>query len=66
MVENCVRTLRLQLGMTQEALAERVGVSRQTIIAIERGGYVPSVLLALRLAEALARAIDQVFWLSSE
>ncbi|MFM2415271.1 MAG: hypothetical protein RI911_964 [Candidatus Parcubacteria bacterium] len=47
--------------MTQEALAEAVGVSRQTIIAIEKGNYTPSVLLAIKIAHAFDVPVEQLF-----
>jgi putative transcriptional regulator len=46
-IKNNVYELRTKATMTQEALAEKVGVTRQTVIAIERGNYTPSVLLAV-------------------
>ena len=49
--------------MTQERLAELVQASRQTIIAIEAGRYVPSLILAMRIAKALELPIDKVFTL---
>jgi putative transcriptional regulator len=60
---NSVRELRTAAELTQAVLAERVGVTRQTIIAIERGGYVPSVALALLLARELSEPVERVFWL---
>jgi putative transcriptional regulator len=47
--------------MTQQELAERVGVTRQTIIALEAGKYVPSLLLAFRLAAAFGVKVEDVF-----
>jgi putative transcriptional regulator len=62
-IQNEVRKLRFLHGeMTQEELARRVGVSRQTIIAIERGRYNPSVALALRIARVFGVPIEQVFY----
>jgi putative transcriptional regulator len=58
-----LREQRRAAGLTQAELAERVGVTRQTIIAIERGGYVPSVVLALLLATELSIAVERLFWL---
>ena len=58
-----LRDLRTGAELTQAALAERVGVTRQTIIAIERGGYVPSVALALQLARVLSTPVEALFWL---
>jgi putative molybdopterin biosynthesis protein len=63
--KNAVRQYRTRLGLNQEALAEQVGVSRQTIIAIESGGYTPSVTLALKLAYALDAPIESLFWLEN-
>ncbi|MBM3308102.1 MAG: helix-turn-helix transcriptional regulator [Candidatus Eisenbacteria bacterium] len=61
-VRNEVRKLRFLHGeMTQEELAARVGVTRQTIIAIEKGKYNPSVALALRIARAFGVPLEQVF-----
>ena len=60
-VVNKVQVFRTQSGITQEELAERVGVSRQTIIAIEKGNYAPSVLLALKLARFFKRNVEDIF-----
>ena len=60
---NDLKKLRAAQGMTQEALAERVGVTRQTIIAIEKAKFVPSVKLALALAAALEIPLSRLFWL---
>jgi putative transcriptional regulator len=57
-----VRKLRFLNGeMTQEDLARKVGVSRQTIVAIERGRYDPSVSLAIRIARVFAVPVEEVF-----
>lgn len=63
-LENSVRERRLERGWTQEELARATGVSRQTIHAIEKGGYEPSVRLALELAASLAASVSDVFWVS--
>jgi len=52
--------------MTQEELAQQVGVTRQTIISIEKGRYNPSVELALRLAEVFGVAVEDLFYLDTE
>jgi len=52
--------------MSQEALADAVGVSRQTIISIEKGGYAPSTFLALKLARTLGKTVEELFYLDSE
>ena len=64
-VANRVRELRAANDrMTQQALADAVGVSRQTIIAIESGRYSPSLEVALKIADAFGRSVDEVFWLT--
>lgn len=65
-VENCIRDIRLEIGLTQEELARRVGVTRQTIIAMEKGNYTPSVALALKLAHEMGSGVEQLFWLANE
>lgn len=66
-IHNEVRRHRFLSGeMTQEQLAARVGVSRQTIIAIEKGSYNPSVGLALRIAHAFGVPVEQVFRLGEK
>jgi putative transcriptional regulator len=61
-IQNRIRRLRFDHGeITQQALAERVGVTRQTIIALEAGKYVPSLLLAYRLATAFGVPVEDVF-----
>lgn len=60
-VLNSVQRLRSSAGVTQEQLASAVGVTRQTIIAIEKGNYTPSVLLALKIAKFFKQTVDQVF-----
>lgn len=52
--------------MTQEKLAEAVGVTRQTIIAIEKGNYTPSVTLAIKLAQFFKKDVKDVFQLKYE
>jgi putative transcriptional regulator len=61
-VTNRIRALRFAAGeMTQADLADRVGVTRQTIIAIEQGRYSPSLEVAFRIAHALRAPLDEVF-----
>jgi len=62
---NRLKEIRLQKELTQESLAEAVGVTRQTIIAIEKEKFVPSVKLALELALALNTSLQDLFWLES-
>jgi len=58
---NYVQQLRVANGNTQGELAEAVGVTRQTIIAIEKGNYTPSVLLALKIANFFKQPIEKIF-----
>ncbi len=61
-ISNHIRRLRFERGeLTQQALAERVGVTRQTIIALEAGRYAPSLLLAFRLARVFGVGVEEVF-----
>jgi putative transcriptional regulator len=61
-ISNQVRRLRFEHGeMTQQALADRVGCTRQTIIMLEQERYVPSLALALRIARAFGRPVEEVF-----
>lgn len=66
-VRNDVRTQRFLHGeMTQQELARRVGVTRQTVIAIEKGKYNPSVGLALRIASVFGMSVEELFSLDEE
>lgn len=61
-LNNNIRKLRFDNNeMTQEELAEKVGVTRQTIIAIEKGNYSPSLELAFKIAEVFEAKVDEVF-----
>ena len=60
-MQNNLKQKREQQGITQEQLANLVGVSRQSIISIEKGHYVPTTVLALKLASALMATVEDVF-----
>lgn len=60
-LHNNIRRLRFEKNMTQEELALRVGVSRQTVMSIERGATNPSVLLAYKISMALQVPVTDVF-----
>lgn len=62
-LENCLREARAAARWTQAELAERVGVSRKTINTVENGVFVPSTVLALKLARALGKSVEQLFTL---
>lgn len=60
-ISNRVFQFRSKKNITQEELAKAVGVSRQTIIAIEKGNYTPSVLLALKIAKFFKKRVEEIF-----
>ena len=60
-MKNSIREKRKALGLSQEELARRCGVTRQTVNAIENDKYDPTLALAFRLAEALGRTVDGLF-----
>jgi len=63
-IRNQIRRMRFEHGeMTQQALAERAGCTRQTIVVLEQGRYVPSLLLALRIATVFDAKVEEVFQL---
>ena len=61
-----IKELRARHNLTQDELAELVGVSRQTMLYLEKGKYNPSLVLAWRVAEALHATIGEVFYLSDD
>jgi len=63
---NHIKQHRARLGLTQEDLAQRVGVRRQTILAVERDYYVPSALLAFLIARELGMGVDELFELQAD
>ena len=65
-MQNLVRTEREARGWTQAALAEQLGVSRQTVVAIETGKYDPSLPLAFRISGLFGKAIEELFTPSTE
>jgi putative transcriptional regulator len=66
-IGNHLRRLRFEHGeLSQDALARRVGITRQTIVAIEAGHYAPSLELAMRLAREFDQGVDDIFfWLET-
>jgi putative transcriptional regulator len=60
-LENRLREARVAVGWTQAELAERVGVSRKTINTVENGVFIPSTVLALKLARALDASVEGLF-----
>lgn len=57
-----LKSARAAMDMSQQALAEKVGVSRQTINAIEKGDYNPTLNLCIAICRALGKTLDEVFW----
>lgn len=60
-MNNMIKALRDQLSMTQQQLADKVEVSRQTIISLENGKYNPSILLAFKISQVFHKPIEEVF-----
>lgn len=58
---NTVKEVRIEKGFSQKKLAEETGVTRQTIISLEKGSYIPSLLLAMKISECLNTSIDKLF-----
>jgi putative transcriptional regulator len=65
-VKNSLRERRVQAGLTQAELAAALGVSRQTVISIENGRYLPSLPLAFRIARLFEVPLEHVFELTEE
>ena len=65
-IKNEVNALRLERGVTQEDLAHELGVTRQTIIAIEKGNYSPSVHLVLKMARYFKQPVEHIFSIAYE
>lgn len=64
-MKNRVKEERKKNGITQEGLANLLGVSRQTIISIESGRYIPSTLLSLKISKFLDQKVEELFLLES-
>ena len=63
-LKNNIKEMRADKGITQEQLADAVGVSRQTIVAMEKGNYTPSLLLAMQITKYFKVSIEQLFRIS--
>ncbi|MGE6555599.1 helix-turn-helix transcriptional regulator [Exiguobacterium artemiae] len=63
---NRVKSLRSSNGWTQEQFAKMIGVTRQTIISLEKGSYTPSLLLAMQIARVFERPVESIFYLEEE
>ena len=65
-MKNRIRVARAEVRMTQQRLADAIGVSRQTINAIESGKFVPSTVLALKMANLFEKPVEELFILDDE
>ncbi|MBR5594223.1 MAG: helix-turn-helix transcriptional regulator [Bacteroidaceae bacterium] len=65
-MKNRIRVERAEVRMTQQQLADAIGVSRQTINAIESGKFVPSTVLALKMAQIFEKPVEEIFMLDDE
>ena len=63
---NTIRLERARLNLTQQELADKIGVSRQTINSIEANRYIPSTLLALRIASVFGKTVNEIFILEED
>ena len=61
-----LKAARASFDMSQQELADRVGVSRQTINAIEKGDYNPTINLCIAICKALGKTLDELFWEDEE
>lgn len=65
-MKNKVKIARVQAELTQQQLAEKTGVTRQTISLIEKGKYNPTLNLCLEICYATGRSLDEIFWIPRE
>lgn len=66
MIQNTVSSLRLERGLTQQELADRLRVTRQTIISLEKNRYTPSLEMAFKVADLFGKSIEEVFTYQKE
>ncbi|MFJ8261253.1 helix-turn-helix transcriptional regulator [Rummeliibacillus sp. NPDC094406] len=65
-MENSVKVARVKADLTQQQLADAVGITRQTISLIEKGKYNPSLKLCLQICYAVHGTLDEIFWIEEE
>lgn len=66
-LRNQIKVLRSKgEGMTQQALADELGVTRQTVVALEGEGYTPSLTLALKIAQLFGKSVEEIFWVEEK
>ncbi|WP_153122896.1 helix-turn-helix transcriptional regulator [Peribacillus tepidiphilus] len=66
MLLNRVKEFRARFNLTQSDLAEKIGVTRQTVGFIEKGDYSPSIQLALKMAKVFQCSVEEIFWIEEE
>ncbi|PEE38365.1 helix-turn-helix transcriptional regulator [Bacillus pseudomycoides] len=65
-MRNKVKISRVQVDLTQQQLAQKVGITRQTISLIEKGAYNPTLKLCLEICYAVNKTLDEIFWIGQE
>lgn len=65
-MKNNVKMARVQMDLTQQQLAEKVGITRQTISLIEKGKYNPTLKLCLSICDVVNKSLDELFWVDKE
>jgi putative transcriptional regulator len=65
-MKNQVKLARMKAGLTQQELADKVGITRQTISLIEKGKYNPSLKLCLQICYVVNESLDELFWVEKE
>ncbi|MBS4214116.1 helix-turn-helix transcriptional regulator [Neobacillus rhizophilus] len=65
-MKNNVKMARIQMNLTQQQLAEKTGVTRQTVSLIEKGKYNPSLKLCLDICYAVNKSLNELFWIDKE
>ena len=61
-----MRIARVQMGLTQQQLAEKIGITRQTVSLIEKGKYNPTLKLCFSICDVVHKSLDELFWLDRE
>ncbi|MCM3587445.1 helix-turn-helix transcriptional regulator [Mesobacillus maritimus] len=65
-MKNTVKLARIKANLTQQQLADKVGITRQTVSLIEKGKYNPSLKLCLQICYAVHAKLDEIFWIEQE
>ncbi|MBU8690414.1 helix-turn-helix transcriptional regulator [Priestia megaterium] len=65
-MKNNVKVARVKMNLTQQQLADKVGITRQTVSLIEKGQYNPSLKLCLQICYVVEETLDELFWIDKE